>query len=227
MPARPFAVRGDARIRTDDPTQGIKLPRAKTDGIYTWSEDDIAAFEATHPIGSKARLAFALLLYTAQRRADVIRMGPQHVRDGVLTVRQQKTGTTLAIPVHSDLRVILDATPGSHLTFLTTSLGAYTANNFTEQFRKWCDAAGLPKHARRTACARPPVVGSPRLAARPTKSHRSAATPACARSSGTPERWIRRTWRATRWRAGANVRATTECQKSTPFDNWRELPLER
>jgi integrase len=46
---------------------------------------------------------FALLLYTAQRRGDVMRMGRQHIRDGVLTVKQQKTGITLAIPVHPEI----------------------------------------------------------------------------------------------------------------------------
>jgi hypothetical protein len=52
-----------------DPTQGIKLPTVKSDGHHTWTDAEIAQFEAHHPIGSKARLAFALLLYTAQRRS--------------------------------------------------------------------------------------------------------------------------------------------------------------
>jgi hypothetical protein len=39
----------------------------KTQGFRTWTEEDIAAFEATHPIGTRARLALALLLYTAGR----------------------------------------------------------------------------------------------------------------------------------------------------------------
>jgi integrase len=145
-------------LRQDDPTQGIKLPPAKSDGIYTWTEDDIAAFEASHAIGT--RLALGLLLFTAQRRGDVIRMGPQHIRDGVLTVRQQKTSTTLAIPVHSDLRAILDATPCEHLTFLVTRTGRpFIGSNFSEQFRVWCAAAGLPNQCsphglRKAACRR-------------------------------------------------------------------------
>jgi integrase len=147
-------------LRQDDPTQGIKLPRTKTDGIYTWTEEDIAAFEAVHAIGSKARLALGLLLFTAQRRSDVIRMGPQHIQDGVLTVRQQKTGTALAIPVHSDLRVILDAMPGGHMNFLTTKSGRpYSGNDFSEQFRAWCNEAKLSKECsahglRKAACRR-------------------------------------------------------------------------
>jgi hypothetical protein len=39
----------------------------KTEGYRTWSESDIEEFEAAHPVGSRARLALALLLYTAQR----------------------------------------------------------------------------------------------------------------------------------------------------------------
>jgi integrase len=143
-----------------DPTQGIKLPKVKTDGIYTWNEQDIAGFEAAHPIGTKARLAFAVLLYTAQRRSDVIRMGRQHIRDGVLQVRQDKNGAVLDIPVHPELRAVIDATPGEHLTFVTTKTGkSYSGNDFSEQFRAWCDAAELPKACsphglRKAACRR-------------------------------------------------------------------------
>jgi integrase len=145
---------------TVDPTQGIKLPRAKTDGIYTWSEPDIAKFEAHHPIGTKARLALGLLLYTGQRRGDVIRMGRQHVRDGVLTVKQEKTGAALAIPVHSDLRTILDATPSEHLAYIVGERGRpMTPTFFSRWFRDQCDAAGLPKECsahglRKAACRR-------------------------------------------------------------------------
>jgi site-specific recombinase XerD len=70
-----FAI--DAGIRADDPTIGVKRPKIKTDGYRTWSEDDIAAFEATHPLGTMPRLALALLLYTGQRRSDIVAMGLQ------------------------------------------------------------------------------------------------------------------------------------------------------
>src|SRR5215467_10982593 len=143
-----------------DPTRDIKLRAIKSDGFHTWAEDEIAQFEAHHPIGSKPRLGLALLLYTAQRRSDVVRMGRQHIKDGVLTVKQQKTGVTLAIPVHPYLQTVLDATPSEHLTFLVTATGKpYGGNAFTEQFRNWCDAAGLPQRCkphglRKAACRR-------------------------------------------------------------------------
>ena len=143
-----------------DPTANIKQRATKGDGFHTWSEEEIAQFEAHHPVGTKPRLALALLLYTAQRRSDVVRMGRQHIKDGVLTVKQQKTGVTLAIPVHPHLQAVLDATPGEHLTFLLTATGKpYGGDAFSTQFRKWCDDAGLPQRCkphglRKAACRR-------------------------------------------------------------------------
>jgi integrase len=160
-----------------DPTANIKLRAIKGDGFHTLTEDEIAQFEAHHPIGTKPRLAFALLLYTAQRRSDVVRMGRQHIEDGVLMVRQQKTGATLAIPVHPHLQAVLDATPSEHLTFLVTATGKpYGGNHFSETFREWCDAAVYHGVVNRTGCVRPPVVGLPRPDAAQTRSWRSAAT---------------------------------------------------
>jgi integrase len=104
-----------------DPTAGIRIRIRSTGGFRTWTEDDIAQFESFYPIGSRARLAFALLLYTGQRRGDVIRIGRQHVKGGVLTVHQAKTGVTVAIPIHPDLQAALAAS--EHLTFLTTATG--------------------------------------------------------------------------------------------------------
>lgn len=48
-----------------------KLPSTNPDGIRAWSETDAAR----HPIGTKARLAFDLLLYTGVRRSDVVKLG--------------------------------------------------------------------------------------------------------------------------------------------------------
>jgi integrase len=90
------------------------------------------------------------LFYTAQRRGDVVRMGRQHIRETpegpVLYVKQCKTGKELLIPIYPELRAVLDATPSEHLTFLVTATGMpYGDNHFSESFREWCNAAGLPK----------------------------------------------------------------------------------
>ena len=149
------------KLVANDPTLGIRLKMPKSDGHHSWTEDEITQFETHWPIGSKPRLALALGLFTAQRRGDVVRIGRQHIRDGMLSIRQQKTGATLAIPVHPELARIIAATPSiEHVTLLTTSRGkTYAGNNFTDKFRTWCDAAGLPQRCvfhglRKAACTR-------------------------------------------------------------------------
>jgi len=133
-------------LRVDDPTRDVKAIRVKSNGFHSWNEDEIAQFEKRHSMGSLGRLAFALLLYTGQRRSDVVRMGPQHIRDGVLGVRQQKTGIELAIPVHSTLADVIAETPTYHLTFLTNQFGRpFTAGYFGQWFREQCDIASLQR----------------------------------------------------------------------------------
>jgi integrase len=151
----------DSGILKDNPTLGVKRPKIRSDGHRTWTEEDITAFEARHPIGSKARLGFALLLHTAQRVGDVLRMGVQHVQNGAIHVRQDKTGTPLTIPILPELQAVFDGTPPSeHLTFLTSRYGKpYTSRGFTDAFAVWREEAGLPKglvpHGlRKAACRR-------------------------------------------------------------------------
>ena len=148
----------DIGLRADDPTHAVKAVRIKTAGHHSWSDEEIAEFERRHPVGSRARIALALLLYTGQRRGDVIRMGTQHIRAGTLHVTQEKTGAVLAIPVNADLAAVIAATPSGHLTFLTTRYGGpFTPSAFSDWFREECDAAGLPHcsaHGLRKAAAR-------------------------------------------------------------------------
>lgn len=157
-----FAI--DEGMREDDPTAYVRSIKTRKVGFPSWTEEEIAAFEAYHPIGTRARLAFALLLYTAQRRADVVRMGLQHIRVGLegptLHVTQQKTNTELLIPLLPELQAVLDATRSEHLTFLTTAYGRpFTAPGFGGWFRDRCDEAGLRKGCaahglRKAACRR-------------------------------------------------------------------------
>jgi integrase len=86
-------------------------------------------------------------------------MGPQHVRDGVLSIRQQKTGTELVIPVHGNLLASLDTARTGEMVFLLTSQGrAFTANGFGNFFRDAVESAGLrglSAHGlRKAACRR-------------------------------------------------------------------------
>jgi integrase len=147
----------------DDPTLGVSRRKVKTTGFKTWEEAEIERFEGTYPIGTKERLAFALLLYTGQRRSDVVRIGAQHIHDGLLVLDQRKTEggeeAHLEIPVHPKLQAIVEATPMIGVkTFLVTSYGQpYSPAGFGNWFRELCDAAGCPDvsaHGLRKATAR-------------------------------------------------------------------------
>ena len=143
---------------TVNPTADIEFIKIKTDGFYSWTEEDIEKFEQRWPVGTRERLALGLLLYSAQRRSDVVKMGRQHIRDGQIMVRQQKTRTSLWIPLHPELARIIAQTPADNLTFLVTSFcKPFTAPGLGNWFRDACNAAGLPQcsaHGLRKAAAR-------------------------------------------------------------------------
>jgi integrase len=151
-----FAV--DLEIIAHNPLTGMKGFKREGDGYHTWSDDQIEAFENRHPIGTKARLALALMLYTGQRRSDAVRMGWQHVSDGTISVRQLKTGATLQIPIHDNLRAVLEQTPKNNMTFLLTEYGKpFSPAGFGNWMRDRCDEARLEdcsSHGLRKACAR-------------------------------------------------------------------------
>jgi integrase len=147
-------------MRPDNPALGLKIGRRRGNGYHTWTEAEIAQFQACHLVGSMARLAFELGLETLQRRADVVRMGRNDVRSGVLYVTQSKTERRLEIPVSDSLAAAIEATPIAITnTFLMTSYGRpFTSHGFGAWFRTRCDEAGLPSecsfHGLRKAGAR-------------------------------------------------------------------------
>ena len=126
-----------------DPSLGINRP--KTEEIRAWTEAEIAVFEQHWPVGTKQRLAFALMLYTGQRRSDVHRMTWADVSDGNIRVVQQKTGRKLMIPLHGDLLAILAAAERDHMTIVRTEYGKpFTVDGFSQWLRNAITAAKLP-----------------------------------------------------------------------------------
>jgi len=119
-----FAI--DAGWRADDPTLRIKaFPEHE---FHTWTEDEIAQYEEHWPIGSRERTAFALHLYTGQRRADVARMAWTDVAGNAINVVQAKTGVRLTIPLHPRLSAALRAWPRKHMVILTTAFNRPFSN---------------------------------------------------------------------------------------------------
>ena len=149
----------DQEMIDSNPAADVKRYRSCGEGFHTWNEDEIAQFQARHRICTRAGLALALLLYTAQRRGDVVRLGWQHMKGkgSAIAVRQEKTGASLVIPVHPELARALASVPRMNLTFLMTERGApFTSAGFGNWFREQCNLAGLPQcsaHGLRKAAA--------------------------------------------------------------------------
>jgi integrase/recombinase XerD len=131
-----------------DPTLGVKKLKYVTQGHHTWTLEEIKQYKSRHPLGTKARLAMDLLRFTTGRREDAVRFGPQHIRNGRVQFRQAKNEhrnpVDIDIPLHSELKASIDATPSGHLTFLVTAYGKpFTPAGFGNAMRDWCDQANL------------------------------------------------------------------------------------
>jgi integrase len=139
-----YAIATD--VRTDDPFSG--LPRYRLGTHHTWSEAELSQYERRWPLGTRERLAFALLLYTAQRGADVARMMRNDIVDGCIRVAQDKArkGTTneLMIPIHPALARALKAGPVVGMQHLLTDARGRPFRRLTQVIERAAQLAGLP-----------------------------------------------------------------------------------
>lgn len=111
-----FALKRD--MITVNPTAGVEMYAGKRE-YEPWPQDLLDAALKD----DKVKLPVALLLYTAQRIGDVCRIRWTDIEDGHLNLTQQKTGKPLSVPLHADLKAILDATPRKAMTILYDSKG--------------------------------------------------------------------------------------------------------
>lgn len=136
-----------AQLIQIDPTDGLKGKRRAAGGFKPWDEADIARYRAHHALGTMPRLALELMLNTGARRSDAVRLGRQHIQQGKLTFKPQKTanatGIVVKVQIHPDLQAAIDAMPPA-LTFLINSYGKpFTVAGFGNWFRDQCVAAGV------------------------------------------------------------------------------------
>jgi integrase len=141
-----------------DPVKDTSAPKTSSEGYHRWTEDELAAFEAKHPLGTKPRLAFALLLYGAQRSGDVRLMTPESIASGRVRLEQSKTGNAVDVPIVPPLAKALEAGPIGDRTLLEAKHGEpYTPKGFYNLMKRACIAAGVPHcspHGLRKSAAR-------------------------------------------------------------------------
>jgi integrase len=135
-----FAWAASVDLVPSNPVEGATRHKIRTDGHHTWTVEEVARFHARWPVGSRERLALDLALFTGLRRSDLAFLGRQHVKDGVISIKTEKTGTWVYVPIFQALQQSIDATPGDGLSFLPYRSPASLGN----WFRAACVAAGVP-----------------------------------------------------------------------------------
>lgn len=145
-----WAIEQDPPLLKTNPCRDVRRVKNVTEGFHTWTVDEVRQFEECHPIGTKPRLALALLLYTGARRGDMVTLGKQHVKDGWLRFVPRKTRYKRVRmsekPWLPCLAEIVAESPCGDMTFLVTEYGKpFSDAGFGNWFRAQCDKAGLPQ----------------------------------------------------------------------------------
>jgi integrase len=149
------AIRGLMRVavptmRKNDPTEGIagvKLPKSR--GHHTWTDEEIKQYRAYWPLGTQQRLVMEFALKTASRRGEVVRLGPQHVRNGRIHIERTHGSEDVDLPMAPELQAACDAMPKAHLTYIVTAHGKPRSKyGLGNDFAKWATEAGLPAYCR-------------------------------------------------------------------------------
>jgi integrase len=146
---------------TTDPTEGVEVNlKPKRQGGYPpWTDDDMAAYEAFWPIGTRERLLFDILCFTGLRIGDVSRLGRQHVSKGKIRIDTEKSQGTMRvdIPMLAALRATIDASPTGDLAYLVTRRGTpWNKGALGTYFSDTARAAGIKgksAHGMRKAAA--------------------------------------------------------------------------
>src|SRR5262249_49980258 len=137
-------------MRKDDPTAGIpgvKLPKSR--GHHTWTDSEIEQYRAFWPLGTQQRLVFEFGLETVSRRGEVVRLGPQHVKNGRIRIERTHGSADVDIPISPELQAACNAMPKAHLTYIVTAYGRPRSKyGLGNDFAKWATEAGLRARCR-------------------------------------------------------------------------------
>lgn len=145
-----FTWAQEAQGLSANPAKDVPYINTPGEGFHRWTAEEVSKFEAKHPVGTMARLAFDLLLFTGVRRSDVVRLGPPMEIDGgtalkfIVTKGQRRLKKELALPILPKLRRSIEAVATGKDTYLVTGYGRpFSVAGFGNWFRDQCNKAGL------------------------------------------------------------------------------------
>ncbi len=139
---------------------GVAVPRG---GFHPWTDPEIEQYRQRWPMGTQARLAAEIILWTALRRGDASSFGRKHLIDGQIEIipakTRESTGVSIRMKAAPQLLEAIAAMPVTGTeAFLVNRYGKpFTKAGLGNKMREWCDAAGLPHcsaHGLRKAATR-------------------------------------------------------------------------
>lgn len=126
-------------MRADNPFKYVETYRLGT--RHTWTDAELATFEKRWPLGTRERLAYAVLLYSGQRVSDAVKLK----RSDVMTFTQKKTGADMSIPVHPALARAVKAGPSNGVYIIGDERGRpIISETLTRLITRAVKDAGLP-----------------------------------------------------------------------------------
>ena len=140
----------DNGIIETNPCDGVKAIKtdSRAPGFHTWTEEEVQRYEARWPLGTRERVALDVLLYTGLRRGDAVRLGRPHVRDGLISIRTEKTDEWVYLPILPPLAKTIEQGPVGDLTFIAGERGRpMKKESFGTWFAEACAKADVPGSA--------------------------------------------------------------------------------
>jgi integrase len=137
-------------MRSDNPAAGIariKMPSSR--GHHSWSDEEIEQYRTYWPLGTQQRLVMEFALETTSRRGEIVRLGPQHVKNGWIHIQRIHGSKDVDIPMSPELQAACEAMAKAHLTYIVTAQGRPRSKaGLSNDFAKWVTEAGLPARCR-------------------------------------------------------------------------------
>ncbi|MER8639618.1 tyrosine-type recombinase/integrase [Mesorhizobium sp. M1365] len=142
-----------------NPARGIRRLKSG-DGWHPWDVSEIVQYEKRHPLGTAARRALSIFMFTGLRLSDVAIFGRQHITlvyneeteqwEKWIRIKPGKTSRNkdavlVELPLLPELEAELEHTPSDQMTFLVNEYGRpFSENGLGNKMRQWCDQAELP-----------------------------------------------------------------------------------
>jgi integrase len=129
---------------TAKPTEDVEeLPEGEHEPWPDWLVEEALASD-----DDLVRRAVSLLYYTGQRIGDVVKLRKTDVHEGIITLMPQKTirhRKVLDIPIHRDLKLVIEEAPANALTILARDNGdPIKRDSLRDHLQRW--AKGFNVH---------------------------------------------------------------------------------